>query len=50
MSVGYWVECPLAGGAEVVGEILPQRQFAHHSPKMALPEIEPGPLRLEAGE
>jgi hypothetical protein len=50
MIVKQSVECELAGETEVLGEKLSQRNFVHHKSHMTWPGLEPGPLRLEAGD
>jgi hypothetical protein len=49
MNVEQSVEWELAGETEVLGESLPQCHFAHDKYHMALPGLEPGPPRWEAG-
>jgi hypothetical protein len=49
-SVEQSVEWELAGGTEVLGEILPQWHFVHHKSYMIWTGLEPGPPLWEAGD
>jgi hypothetical protein len=49
MSVEQLVEC-FAGETEVLGEILPQCGFVHHTSHMTWPGLEPGPPWWGAGD
>jgi hypothetical protein len=44
------VEWRLAGETEVLGENLPQSNFAHHKSHLTRPGSEPGPPRWEASD